>query len=57
MAVGGVLGELIGIREVYVAAAAIVLLASGIAFLLFRGIPRVGASSAPVAVEVESATG
>ena len=36
MALGGVLGELIGIRAVYLAAAVIVLLAAGIAFVLFR---------------------
>jgi hypothetical protein len=33
-----VLGELIGIRAVYLAAAAIVLVAAGISFLLFRGV-------------------
>ena len=38
MALGGVLGELIGIRAVYLAAAAIVLVAAGISFLLFRGV-------------------
>lgn len=38
MAVGGVLGDLIGIRSVYLAAAVIVLVAAGIAFLLFRGV-------------------
>jgi MFS family permease len=38
MAIGGVLGDLIGIRSVYLAAAAIVLLAAGISVLLFRGV-------------------
>ena len=38
MALGGVLGELIGIRAVYLAAAGIVLIAAGISFLLFRGV-------------------
>jgi len=38
MALGGVLGELIGIRSVYLAAAGIVLVAAGISFLLFRGV-------------------
>ena len=40
MAVGGVLGELIGIRAVYLAASAIVILAAGISFILYRGAPR-----------------
>jgi MFS family permease len=38
MAIGGVLGDLIGIRSVYLAAAVIVLAAAGIAFLIFRGV-------------------
>ena len=38
MAIGGVLGEIIGIRSVYLAAAVIVLLAAAISFLLFRGV-------------------
>lgn len=38
MAIGGVLGELIGIRSVYLAAAVIVLLAAAISLLLFRGV-------------------
>jgi MFS transporter, DHA3 family, macrolide efflux protein len=38
MAIGGVLGDLIGIRSVYLAAAVIVLVAAGISFLLFRGV-------------------
>ena len=38
MALGGVLGELIGIRAVYLAAAVIVLIAAGISFVLFRGV-------------------
>jgi len=40
MAIGGVLGDLIGVRSVYLAAAAIVLVAAGISFLLFRGVTR-----------------
>jgi MFS transporter, DHA3 family, macrolide efflux protein len=38
MAIGGVLGDLIGIRLVYVAAAVIVLLAAGVAVVMFRGV-------------------
>jgi len=40
MAIGGILGDVIGIRAVFLGAAVIVLLAAGIAFLLFRGVPR-----------------
>lgn len=40
MAAGGILGDLIGIRAVYLVAAAIVVVASGIAFVLFRGVPH-----------------
>jgi MFS family permease len=40
MAIGGVLGDLIGIRAVYLAAAALVVLAAGVSFVLFRGVPR-----------------
>jgi hypothetical protein len=39
MAVGGVLGDLIGIRAVYLAAAVLVVVAAGISFLVFRGVP------------------
>ena len=46
MAVGGILGDLIGIRAVYLAAAAIVLLAAGISVILFRGGVRRGAVDA-----------
>jgi hypothetical protein len=49
MAVGGVLGDLIGIRAVYLAAAIIVVGAAGIAFLLFRG-----AGGRPVAATVNA---
>jgi MFS family permease len=49
MAVGGVLGDLIGIRAVYLAAAIIVVGAAGIAFLLFRG-----AGGRPVAATVRA---
>lgn len=38
MAIGGVLGDLIGIRGVYLAAAGIVLLAAVISWVLFRGV-------------------
>ena len=48
MAIGGVLGDVIGIRAVYFAAAVIVLLAAGVAFLLFRGgVQRPQAGVAP----------
>jgi predicted MFS family arabinose efflux permease len=50
MALGGVLGELIGIRAVYLAAAVVVLIAAGIAFLLFRGV-----SGRPVSPSMEAA--
>lgn len=39
MAIGGVLGDLIGIRSVYLAAAVLVVAAAGISFFLFRGLP------------------
>ena len=55
MAIGGVLGEVIGIRAVYFAAAVIVLLAAGVAFLLFRGVPRRAATGAVAGVPVEAA--
>ncbi len=47
MAVGGILAEIVGVRAVYVGASVIVLCASVVAFLLFRGIPRsvVGAAA------------
>jgi MFS transporter, DHA3 family, macrolide efflux protein len=38
MAIGGVLGDVIGIRSVYLAAAGIVLVAAVISLLLFRGV-------------------
>jgi predicted MFS family arabinose efflux permease len=49
MALGGVFGELIGIRAVYLAAAVVVLVAAGIAFLLFRGV-----SGRPVSPSMEA---
>ena len=52
MAIGGVLGDLIGIRAVYLAAAALVVLAAGVSFVLFRGVP--GPRVAPVS-EAEAA--
>ena len=39
MAIGGVLGDLIGIRAVYLAAAGLVVIAAGVSFVLFRGVP------------------
>jgi hypothetical protein len=51
MAVGGVLGDVLGIRAVYMAAAGIVLLAAGISVILFRGVARVGGTVETVAVE------
>jgi MFS transporter, DHA3 family, macrolide efflux protein len=48
MAVGGVLGDLIGIRSVYLAAAGIVMVAAGISVILFRGVPRRRQSAAAV---------
>ncbi len=54
MAIGGVLGDLIGIRSVYLAAAAIVLVAAGIAFLLFRGVSGRPAA-APIGTAAETA--
>jgi MFS family permease len=38
MAIGGVLGDLIGIRSVYLAAAGLVIVAAGLSFVLFRGV-------------------
>lgn len=54
MAIGGVLGDLIGIRLVYLAAAVIVLVAAGIAFLLFRGVSGRPAA-APIGTAAEAA--
>ena len=47
MAVGGILAEIVGVRAVYLGAAVIVVGASVVAFLLFRGVPRsaVGATA------------
>jgi len=48
MAIGGVLGDLIGIRSVYLAAAVLVVIAAGISFVLFRGMPaRPGVAPVP----------
>jgi hypothetical protein len=55
MAIGGVLGDLIGIREVYLAASVVVLVAAGVAWLVFRGAPSARAAAVPVPVEVEAA--
>jgi DHA3 family macrolide efflux protein-like MFS transporter len=51
MAVGGVLGDLIGIRSVFAAAAGFVLLAALISVILFRGVSRRPSVTEPVAVE------
>jgi len=48
MAIGGVLGDLIGIRLVFLAAGAIVLVAAGVSFVMFRGVSG-RASRAPAA--------
>jgi MFS family permease len=55
MAIGGVLGDLIGIREVYLAASVVVLVAAGVAWLVFRGAPSARPATVPVPVEVEAA--
>jgi MFS family permease len=39
MAIGGVLGDLIGIRAVYLAAAVLVVVAAGVSVVIFRGVP------------------
>jgi predicted MFS family arabinose efflux permease len=50
MAIGGVFGDLIGIRAVYLAAAVLVVAAAGISFVLFRGVAaRPGIASVPEA--------
>jgi MFS family permease len=54
MAIGGVLGDVIGVRSVYLAAAAIVLLAALISVVLFRGVPRRPTVTDSVAVEATS---
>lgn len=54
MAIGGVLGDLIGIRSVYLAAAVIVLAAAGIAFLIFRSVSGRPAA-APLGTAAEAA--
>jgi MFS transporter, DHA3 family, macrolide efflux protein len=52
MAIGGVLGDLVGIRTVYLAAAVVVLTAAGAALLVFRGVSgRPAAARVPVRVE------
>jgi hypothetical protein len=49
-----VLGDVIGVRSVYLAAAAIVLLAALISVVLFRGVPRRPTVTDSVAVEATS---
>ena len=53
MAIGGVFGDLIGIRSVYLAAAVIVLVAAGISFVLFRGVSGRPAA-APIGTPAEA---
>ena len=53
MALGGLLGDLIGIRAVYVAAAGIVLVAAGISWVLFRGVSGRPAA-APIGTAAEA---
>jgi DHA3 family macrolide efflux protein-like MFS transporter len=51
MAVGGILAEVVGVRAVYLGAAVIVVCASVVAFLLFRGVPgSVVGATAPEAL-------
>jgi predicted MFS family arabinose efflux permease len=38
MAIGGVLAEVIGVREVFLAASGFVLLAAGVSWVMFRGL-------------------
>jgi MFS family permease len=40
MAIGGVLGDVLGIRAVYLAAAVLTIAAAGLSWLMFRGAPR-----------------
>lgn len=48
MAIGGVLGDLIGIRSVFLAAAGLVVIAAAISFVLFRGVAaRPGVTAIP----------
>jgi len=52
MAIGGVLGDLIGIRAVYLAAAVVVVAAAGVSWVVFRGVSgRPEPAPVPVAVE------
>ena len=38
MAIGGVLGDLVGIRVVFLAAGAVVVPAAGVSFVMFHGV-------------------
>ncbi len=49
MAVGGILGDLIGIRLVFLAAGILVALAAGVSFLMFRGVSGRPAPAAAMA--------
>ena len=51
MAIGGILGDLIGIRLVFLAAGIVVVLAAGVSFLMFRG---VSGRPAPAAARAQS---
>ncbi len=56
MAVGGVLGDLIGIRSVFLAASLFVLVAAAVSWVMFRGISgRPERSAAPGPVKAEAA--
>jgi MFS family permease len=52
MAIGGVLGDLIGVRSVFLAAGGFVLVAAGVSWVMFRGVsgrPEPAASAGTVA--------
>lgn len=52
MAIGGVLGDLIGIRAVYLAAAVVVVAAAGVSWVVFRGVSgRPEPAPVPIAVD------
>lgn len=57
MAIGGVLGDLIGIRSVFLAAGAFVIVAAAVSWLMFRGIsgrPEAAAPAAPAVAPGEA---
>jgi len=53
MAIGGVLGDVLGIRAVYLAAAVLTIAAAGLSWLMFRGAPQ--PTPAPAASVADSA--